>query len=241
MSASNAFNLVIPGDTISLDTTHDASNLTLGPNITLLDDSTLQPTTSGFFVNTHKAKSDLVYVESSRGRYVPQVGDLVIGTIVGQFGEFYRVSLNEFSKDVILNIFSFPNASKKNRPRLQVRDLIYARVASTEKSVDVELTCIDPVTGKDGGFGVLNGGYCFNISCAYARFLLFTPNAPILKKMVEKLQFELAIGVNGKIWIKSDTTKSTMLCVYIISESQTWKQSEISVNVDKLIKKFKSI
>ncbi|KAG0675713.1 exosome non-catalytic core subunit rrp40 [Pichia californica] len=241
-TTDNSLNLVIPGDSISLEN-NDISNIALGPNVTLENDSTLQPTTAGLFVSssTKGASKNLYYVDTASGRYVPQVGDLVVGTIIGQFGEYYRVSINEFSKEVLLNIFAFPNASKKNRPRLQVRELIYARVSSTEKSVDVELSCVDPTTGKDGGFGALSGGYTFNVSCAYARFLLFTPNAPVLKKMVEKLQFEIAIGVNGKVWIKSDSSKATMLCVYIISESQNWKQSEISENVDKSIKKFKSL
>lgn len=239
MTSTDSFNLVIPGDNITLnDTTTD---FTLGPNVSLTDNSTIIPTTSGLFVSTPSKNTILNYVESACGRYIPQVGDLVIGTVVGQFGDYYRISLNETSSVVILNIFSFPNASKKNRPRLQTRDLIYARVSNAEKSVDVELSCIDPTTGKDGGFGVLEGGYCFNISTAYARFLLFTPNAPVLNKMVEKLQFEIAIGVNGKVWVKSDSSKSTMLCVYIISESQNWKQSEINANFDSLIKKFKKL
>lgn len=250
MATANTLNLVIPGDNITIsdsqiNNNNNNNNISLGPNVTLTNENTLQPLTSGLFITTTSKKntisSNLYYVDSSSGRYIPQVGDLVIGTIIGQFGDYYRVSLNEFSKEVILNIYAFPNASKKNRPRLQIRELIYARVSSNEKSVDVELSCIDPTTGKDGGFGVLNNGYTFNISCAYARFLLFTPNAPVLKKMVEKLQFEIAIGVNGKIWIKSDNSKSTMLCAYIITESQKWKQNEISENIDKLIKKFKSL
>lgn len=246
-AATGAFDLVIPGDNILLGTAADVTELALGPNVSLLDDTTVQPTTAGLFVTSSgstiskKEPSNLCYVDSARGRYIPQVGDLVLGTVVGQFGEYYRVTLNEYSPDVILNIYAFPNASKKNRPRLQVRELIYARVAATEKSVDAELSCIDPTTGKDGGFGVLNGGYCFNVSGAYARFLLFSPDAPVLKKMVEKLQFEIAIGVNGKVWINSESPRSTMLCVYIISESQKWKQSEISANIDKLVKKFKSL
>ncbi|TID29678.1 hypothetical protein CANINC_001797 [Pichia inconspicua] len=237
--SSETLNLVIPGDKIILN--DNSEEYAIGPNIRLKD-SILTPTTAGLFVSKPgKKNTSLYYVDSSNGRYIPQVGDLVLGTILGQFGDYYRISLNEFSQNVILNIYSFPNASKKNRPRLQVRDLVYARVSSAEKSVDVELTCIDPVTGKDGGFGVLNGGYCFNVSTAYARFLLFTDNAPILKKMAEKISFEIAVGVNGKVWIKSDSTKSTMLCVYLVSESQHWKQSDISKNFDKLISKFKKL
>lgn len=240
---SNTLNLVIPGDTITINEPIENSDITLGPNILLSNDqSTLLPSSSGIFINQKTNKnSSLFYIDSAHGRYIPQVGDLVIGTIIGQFGEYYKVSLNESSCVVLLNIFAFPNASKKNRPRLQIRDLIYARVSIAEKNIEAELSCIDAVTGKDGGFGVLNGGFCFNVSTAYSRFLLFSPNALILSKLVEKIKFEIAIGVNGKIWIKSDDSKSTMFCVYVISESENWKQSEINENFDKLVKQFKKL
>lgn len=243
MAFAASANLVLPGDTIELNSNVIPESITLGPNISLSEDSsTLIPHTAGLFVSTTTPKaSSLFYVDSARGRYIPQTGDLVIGTILGQFGDFYKVSLNETSSTVILNIFEFPNASKKNRPRLRVRDLIYARVSAVENAVEAELSCIDPTTGKEGGFGVLEGGYSFNVSSAYARFLLYEPNAPVLRKMVEKIQFEIAIGVNGKVWIKSDSAKATMLCAYIISESEKWKQNEIPQKVDEMVRKFKKL
>jgi exosome complex component RRP40 len=242
MTSTTPMNLVLPGDSVELNST-STDGITLGPNISISQDaSKLHPHTSGLFVSTTTAKSSsLFYVDSARGRYIPQTGDLVIGTILGQFGDFYKVSLNETSATVLLNIFQFPNASKKNRPRLRVRDLIYARVAAVESAVEPELSCIDPTTGKEGGFGVLEGGYCFNVSPAYARFLLYESNAPALRKMVEKLQFEIAIGVNGKVWIKSDSAKATMLCAYVVAESEKWKQHEVSQKVEEMIRKFKKL
>lgn len=238
---ANTLNLVIPGDTVTLE---GDSNISLGPNIKFQESTkTLQSISAGLFIQQPNKKDDttLYYVDSARGRYIPSVGDLVLGTVIGKFGDFYRIMLNEFSENVILNIFAFPNASKKNRPILQIRDLVYARVSACSKSVDVELSCIDPVTGKDGGFGVLHDGYCFNVSTAYARYLLFSHNATILKKLVEKVQFEIAIGINGKIWVKSADPKSTMLCVHVLSESQNWKSSEINENFDRIIRKFKKL
>lgn len=238
----NEVQLLFPGDSLEVK----GEEVTIGPNLTVLEtnDSSaiLESTKAGVLLTKKQQKAGpLYYVDSPFGRYGPQVGDFVLGTVVGQLGEFYKISLNEFSSPAILNMFAFPNASKKNRPRLEVRDLVYARVESTHNAVDPELSCVDAVTGKDGGFGVLKGGYCFNVSSAYARYLLYTPNAPVLSKLVEKVQFEMAIGVNGKIWVKCDDEKLTLLCVTILSRSQTWSPKEITSNVEKIGAQFKKI
>lgn len=238
----NEVQLLFPGDSLQVK----GAEVTIGPNLSAVetneDSATLQSTTAGILLTKKQQKlGQLYYVDSPFGRYQPQVGDFVLGTVVGQLGEFYKVSLNEFSSPCILNMFSFPNASKKNRPRLEMRDLVYARVDSTHSAVDPELSCVDAITGKDGGFGVLKGGYCFNVSNAYARYLLYTSDAPILSKLVEKVQFEMAIGVNGKIWIKSNDEKLTLLCVTVLSRSQNWTPKEINSNVDKLVNQFKKV
>lgn len=238
---STPVQLMFPGDSIDIK----GSEMTLGPNLRVVSNSdeaaTLASNSSGLLLNKPQKGSQLYYVDSPFGRYTPEVGDFVLGTVGGQMGDYFKVTLNEYSPPCLLNMFAFPNASKKNRPKLDQHDLVYACVDSVNRSVDPELSCVDPVTGKDGGFGVLKGGFCFNVSQAYARYLLYTPNAPILNKLVEKVQFEMAIGVNGKIWVKCDDEKLTLMCVTILSRSQEWTPKEINKNVEEIFKQFKKI
>jgi len=228
--------VVIPGDRIEVQSQQTGSTITLGPHISLVPTSgthTLSPTTLGLLEQKDlSSKRTIYYVEANAKRYIPESGDNVIGVIIGSFGDFYRVSLNDFSAPTVLNQFSFPNASKKNRPRLEVGDLIYARVESVNPNVDAELSCIDPATGKAEGFGKLEGGMIFKVRLAYARHLLFDPNAHILTELVTKCKFEIAIGVNGKIWLKTDDIRTTIACGRCIEKSQLWKDGDVKTKVE---------
>lgn len=228
---------VIPSDRIPIDADPNTT-IMLGTNLSY-ENGVLHPGSAGTLHQKNNGKSPAYYLEYNSKRYIPQLGDFVLGTVVGSFGEYYRVSLNNFSAPVLLNQFSFPNASKKNRPHLDVGDLVYARVSAVIPNVDTEIACIDPTTGKDGGFGVLKEGFAFDVKLAFARYLLFDPNAPILQELAKRCKFEIATGVNGKIWIQTDSVRSTIACVNCIKESQHWTQAEIPAKVEAMFAKFK--
>lgn len=230
---------VLPGDEIPINSQAE-STLTLGPNVVLNSTSnSVHPTTSGLFNIQHdQSQHPVYYVDSNTKRYEPRKGDFVLGVIVGSFGDYYRVSLCDFSSPVILNQFSFPNATKKNRPRLEDGDLIYARVDAIRQNVDAELSCVDATTGKEGGFGKLDGGMVARVKLAYARHLLFNPQCKVLSELVKKCKFEIAIGVNGKVWIKTDDLRSTLACTNIIEESQNWSESLIRSKVEDIFARF---
>ncbi|KAH3670536.1 hypothetical protein OGAPHI_001051 [Ogataea philodendri] len=211
----------LPGDQIQLQS---ATNVVVGPHVRL-DGTSVTAATAGFLVNTQSQGSAVCYIEADSKRYVPSSQDFVVGTVVGSFGESYRVSLSNFSTPAVLGFYAFPNASKKNRPRLKTGDLVYARIASTDPDLDVELECFDATTGKEGGFGLLEGGFVFDVRLAYARHLLRHQDAPVLTKLMKKYQFELAIGANGRIWIKSDTLQNTIECMKAIQNGQNEKQT----------------
>ncbi|KAG7731106.1 hypothetical protein KL948_003386 [Ogataea haglerorum] len=166
--------IVIPGDHFTLET---GTEVVLGPNLQTTG-NIANPTTAGYLVQTQTGSSSVAYVEADSKRYMPAAQDFVVGTIVGSFGESYKVSLANFSTPAVLGFYAFPNASKKNRPRLKTGDLVYARVASVDPDLDVELECFDATTGKEGGFGHLEGGFLFEVRLAYARYLLRHQDAP---------------------------------------------------------------
>lgn len=150
-----------------------------------------------------KSTNKLLYIESNSKRYIPQVNDFVIGIVTGVYGEYFKVSLQEFSPQVQLSMMAFPNASKKNRPNLKVGQAVYARVSEAVPEVDTEIECIDPETGKEGGFGVLDeSGYIFKVNMNFARELLFNKSFIFIEKLAAYCAFEIAIGINGKVWIK---------------------------------------
>lgn len=198
-------NLVIPGDSIIIKDTK-TTKTTIGPGIYKNPQTqVIIPASAGILnVKTNKQNTNtVIFTDSNSKRYIPQTNDFVIGIIVGVFGESYKVQLQDFSTSVQLSMMAFPNASKKNRPNLKIGQAVYARVSQAIPEIDTELECIDPLTGKEGGFGLLDeSGYIFNINLNFARELLFNQNSIFLEKLSTKCKFEIAIGINGKVWLK---------------------------------------
>lgn len=195
-------NIILPGDSIPVN---DIPT-TIGPGVYKdPKNQTIIPSSSGILHNktNKKQTNQLVYIDSMSKRYIPKTNDYVIGIITGTIGESYKVSLQDFSNSVLLSMMAFPNASRKNRPNLKTGQVVYARVSQDIPEIDVELECIDPTTGKEGGFGLLDeSGYVFDVNLNFANELLFNPDSIYLEKLSTKCKFEIAIGINGKVWIK---------------------------------------
>ncbi|CCF60071.1 hypothetical protein KAFR_0I02920 [Kazachstania africana CBS 2517] len=202
--------LIVPGDKLDIDLT---KNVSLGPGV-YCDPRTqiIQPVNAGIENIQVGKRGQIVHIDYDSKRYVPAVGDFVVGIITGAFADSYRVSLASFSSPVSLSYMAFPNASKKNRPTLKIGDLVYARVCTAEKELEAEIECVDSTTGQSSGFGLLEGGMVMDVSLKFARNLLFDEKFPLLRLLSQHCKFEIAIGVNGKIWIKTEDTKDTLAC-----------------------------
>lgn len=195
--------IILPGDSINLEPN---INVTIGPGIYKVSKcQSIIPVNAGIFhvqVN-RKQTNQVVYLDLETKRYIPQANDLVIGVVTGTIGENYKVILQGFSTPVMLPMMAFPHATKKNRPNLNEGDAVYARVVSLIPELETELLCVDSKTGKDGGFGLLDTtGFIFDIKQSFARELLFNAQSVYLEKLVTRCQFEIAVGINGKVWIK---------------------------------------
>ena len=94
--------------------------------------------------------------------------------------------------------------------------LVYARVSSASKFFDPEIICYNASTGKSEGLGELKGGTVFDISLSMAKRLLAAKQTEegciaILEDLAEKVAFEIAVGRNGKIWVKGTGIRQTLI------------------------------
>ena len=189
--------MIVPGDVI------EDHPLVMGPGVYEDHDRAI-PTVAGYY-HTQKRKQGLVaYVESAGKHYVPHLHDMVVGIVVGTIGESYKVQLQDFCQPVLLSFYAFANATKKNRPQLKQGQAVYARISQAIPEIDIEIECVD-AAGKDGGFGPLDDqGMVVDIgNLAYARELLFNHKLLVLEHLATKCKFEVAVGTNGKAWIRA--------------------------------------
>lgn len=150
---------------------------------------------------------DRFFVLSSHRRFQPAVGDTVVGIVQEKLAEHYRVRLHGTAL-AHLPLLAFDGATRRNKPDLAPGALVFARVAACSKHMAPELSCAAPpgagpkkdwVTGQ-GVFGELHGGRLLHASLGLARRLL-DPHCALLVALARAFPFELAVGVNGLVWV----------------------------------------
>ncbi|GAB0137058.1 hypothetical protein EsDP_00005341 [Epichloe bromicola] len=214
MSSEPVF--VLPGDRLDPDLipSHPKKPLRLGPGLRHVPPNDILPTLAGQLV-TDRPKN-AIRVETSQGRYVPRVGELVIGTVQKSAADVYYVSLSDYTTPVLLPQLAFESATKKTRPILAAGALVYARVSMANKHMDAEVECFNSSTGKADGMGPLTGGMLFNISLGMSRRLMMPKSVQEGKIVVLEelgalgLHFETATGRNGRFWVDSESTKTVI-------------------------------
>lgn len=154
-----------------------------------------------------KRNPNTFWVDSYQKRYVPSKNENIIGIVAQKAGDLYRVDIGG-SCTAALSYLSFEGATKKNRPEVQIGDVVYAKMLVASKDMEPELVCVDS-HGKKGRLGVLSDGFVFKCSLNVIRKIL-NPSCPLIESLRNEWPFELAAGMNGRIWIKANSMRETI-------------------------------
>ncbi|XP_011500559.1 PREDICTED: exosome complex component RRP40 [Ceratosolen solmsi marchali] len=204
---AKAEKIVMPGDIIK-DTQllNKKQKIILGPGLRT-DGETVYACKAGIL----KHRSNVFYVDNFQKRYIPSQGENVVGIVTQKAGDIYKVDIGA-SEQASLSYLAFEGSSKKNRPNIQIGDIVYAKLLVASKDMEPEIVCVDSF-GKKGKLGVLStNGMLFTCSLSLVRKIL-KPNCPLLRLLSDELKYELAVGINGKIWIKSKTSVEDTIAV----------------------------
>lgn len=82
-------------------------------------------------------------------------------------------------------------------------------------------------------YGELSGGYVFKTSVGLAKQLL-REDCAVLAALGQRLAFEVAVGVNGVVWVNSRSTKNTTIVCNAILNAEALSASEVDVMVARL-------
>ncbi|KAH8263741.1 hypothetical protein KR044_013194 [Drosophila immigrans] len=201
---SSAMSIVMPGDRVTaVEDVAKGKRIILGPGLRRVNDTVVASKAGPL---RHR-EPNTFWVDNYQRRYVPARGDLIIGIIKAKSGDVYRVDIGA-ADSASISYLAFEAATKKNRPDLNPGDLIYARVLNASPDIEPELVCVNS-NGKRGKLGLLQDGFFFKCSLNLGRLLL-RENCPALKALTDKLPYEIAIGVNGRIWVKAHSAAETV-------------------------------
>lgn len=196
---------VLPGDEVSFDEQSNKSKLLLGPGLRE-QNGRVFVCKAGIF----KQKSaNSIWVDAIQRKYIPSKGETVIGLVVQKIGDTFRVEFGA-NEPATLSCLAFEGATKKNRPVINVGDLVFAKLLVAYKDFESELVCVDSI-GKKQKLGALRKGLVFNCGINLARKLRNSDNQllELIRKQIH-VPFEIVIGMNGRIWVNTKHERDTI-------------------------------
>lgn len=221
----------LPGEIISdLKESEKSAKILVGPGLRQEEDSII---VSNPGVLRFK-EPNFYWIDSHIKRYIAVKGDTVIGVVTAKTGDVFRLDIGS-SELATLSYLAFEGATKRNRPDVKVGDIIYARCAVANKDMEPELVCIDS-HGKSGGLGVIgrDGGLMFQTSINLIRKIL-SSDCILLKTIGKSMQYEVAIGINGRVWAKARSVSHTVALCNAISASEYMSNEQIVAMCKKLM------
>ena len=146
-------------------------------------------------------------------QYIPSLDDKVVGLINRKTLESYELDIKA-SRKAVLGSLEFEEATKKNKPDLYAGDIVFSRVKDIDKYLPIELTCTSHVNKKgwssgEAQFGKLSGGMEITVPLFFSRYLLF--NEEMFEFIRKRIDFEVCVGINGVIWVKTRNHKNLVL------------------------------
>jgi exosome complex component RRP40 len=222
--------LVLPGQVVlSVDAL--PAQITLGPGLIQTQDGLV----SVYAGILHTNKTGEYWVDSNRKRHVPALGEPVIGIITAKTSDYYKVDIGT-AMEAHLSTLAFEGATKRNKPNLSIGALVYGRLTLANRDMEPEMECVHGVTAKADGFGELKEGFMVTCSIGLCRRLL-DPKDAILRVIGDVVAYEVAVGMNGRVWVNSATSTTTIGIVRVIKDSETvWDEKAVKKMAKKVLK-----
>ena len=196
--------VMLPGDRVTVSQLQRGPRRRLGDGLEATTEPDMLTTYIGGLLQFDAGKASAT-INTPHAQYIPHAGDLVIAQVHHSSMDSFHLQLVPHTPHAILPQLAFEGATKKTRPQLKANDIVYAKITTAKKDMEVELSCVNPSTGKSDpdGLGPLTGGMVFDISDGLASRILKKEGILVLEELGEKLQggFEVAVGKNGKVWV----------------------------------------
>lgn len=233
--------VVLPGDQITLPIPQDGgtskrSKVILGPGLRQVDGNVVS-CKAGVL---KKRSASTFWVDSYQKRYIPSKGESVIGLVIQKAGDIFRVDIGA-SEPAVLSYLAFEGATKKNRPDVNVGDLVFAKLLVAYKDFESELICVDSL-GKKLKLGVLSGGFVFTCSINLARRLR-SSECPLMECIKKHIQvpLEVVVGMNGKVWINAKNERDIIAVGNAILAAEHKTDAEIDDMCDQVAALFTGV
>ncbi|XP_075488703.1 uncharacterized protein LOC142527695 isoform X2 [Primulina tabacum] len=136
-----------------------------------------------------------------------------------------------------LPVLAFEGGTRRNIPKFNMGTLLYVRVVKANIGMNPELSCMD-ASGKAAEYGPLKDGFSFESSTGLCRMLLKSPTCPVLETLGKKLAFEIAVGLNGRVWVNAISPSIVILVANTIMQTESLSPTQQKIRVENLLQKL---
>ncbi|KAL8457783.1 hypothetical protein ACS0TY_035602 [Phlomoides rotata] len=182
------------------------------------------------------SKPNKYWIESSHKRYIPSIGDNVLGIVVDTRSDNFFVDIKGPTL-AFLPVLSFEGGTRRNIPKFEVGTLLYVRVVKANHDMNPELSCMD-ATGKAAEYGPLKDGLMFDTTTGLSRMLLSSPS-PVLETLGKKLAFEIAVGLNARFWVNASSPSVVVLVGNTIMQMESLTPDQQKIRVENMLQKLR--
>ncbi|XP_073145811.1 uncharacterized protein [Henckelia pumila] len=182
------------------------------------------------------SKPNKYWIESSNKRYIPIVGDNVLGIVVDTKADNFLVDIKGPTV-AYLPVLAFEGGTRRNIPKFNMGTLLYVRVVKANTGMNPELSCMD-ASGKAAEYGPLKDGFMFESSTGLSRMLLKSPTCPVLETLGKKLAFEIAVGLNGRVWVNATSPSIVILVANTILQTESLSPTQQKIRVENLLQRL---
>ena len=74
-----------------------------------------------------------------------------------------------------------------------------------------------------------------SVNTHFSRTLLSRPPCPVLEALARHIQYEVAVGLNGRVWVNADSPTKIILVANAISNSEFLNPAQTETLVAKLV------
>lgn len=215
-------NIVVPGDLLSDDPTKSGEG-------TYVENGKVYSLIYGIFDD-----KDKIRVIPLSGKYIPSIGDVVIGLIVDISFSNWKVDITS-PYEALMHISEYPRRidSSEMSKIMRVGDLAIFKVIDVDSSMKIELAL------KNDQLQVLRNGRIVELSYSKVPRVIGRAGS-MISLLKNSLNINIFVGKNGRIWISGKETDEDLAVRAIKKIEQEAHTSGLTDRITKFLEEEKN-
>lgn len=142
-----------------------------------------------------------------------------------------QVNIRSATPARLAAVAGFEGATRRSKPQLGVGSVLLLRVLHLSPLLGGDVTCCSnncskPWTSSEKVLGELRDGIVIEVPIAFAHSML-SRDSPVLQLLGSRIPFEIAVGLNGRVWVRAASNTLSMRAANCITAAAMGKDPAV--------------